>query len=154
MRIYNGTDMQIDLPLIGGDQRLTIPSHSVTTDFMPNAEFLSMVVGSYNYDELALIVSGPFEISMCSKVSGSVGFVVQSLDEAIERFTVKKGEPIEVKEVEEVKVPDPVAAEEVAVEEEIVEKDLTPVAEEEVVAEAETEDVAKPKTRKKKVNND
>ena len=148
MRIYNGTDMQIDLPLIGGDQRLTIPSHSVTTDFMPNAEFLSMVVGSYNYDELALIVSGPFEISMCSKVSGSVGFVVQSLDEAIERFTVKKGEPIEVKEVEEVKVPEPVAAEEV--EEEIVEKDLT----EEVVAEAETEDVAKPKTRKKKVNND
>lgn len=152
MRIYNGTDMQIDLPLIGGDQRLTIPSHSVTTDFMPNAEFLSMVVGSYNYDELALIVSGPFEISMCSKVSGSVGFVVQSLDEAIERFTVKKGEPIEVKEVEEVKVPEPVAAEEA--EEEIVEKDLTPAAEEEVVAEAETEDVAKPKTRKKKVNND
>lgn len=151
MRIYNGTDMQIDLPLIGGDQRLTIPSHSVTTDFMPNAEFLSMVVGSYNYDELALIVSGPFEISMCSKVSGSVGFVVQSLDEAIERFTVKKGEPIEVKEVEEVKVPEPVAEE---AEEEIVEKDLTPVAEEEVVAEAETEDVAKPKTRKKKVNND
>ena len=152
MRIYNGTDMQIDLPLIGGDQRLTIPSHSVTTDFMPNAEFLSMVVGSYNYDELALIVSGPFEISMCSKVSGSVGFVVQSLDEAIERFTVKKGEPIEVKEVEEVKVPEPVAEE---AEEEIVEKDLTPAAsDEEVVAEAETEDVAKPKTRKKKVNND
>lgn len=151
MRIYNGTDMQIDLPLIGGDQRLTIPSHSVTTDFMPNAEFLSMVVGSYNYDELALIVSGPFEISMCSKVSGSVGFVVQSLDEAIERFTVKKGEPIEVKEVEEVKVPEPVAEE---AEEEIVEKDLTPASDEEVVAEAETEDVAKPKTRKKKVNND
>ena len=151
MRIYNGTDMQIDLPLIGGDQRLTIPSHSVTTDFMPNAEFLSMVVGSYNYDELALIVSGPFEISMCSKVSGSVGFVVQSLDEAIERFTVKKGEPIEVKEVEEVKVPEPAAEE---AEEEIVEKDLTPAADEEVVAEAETEDVAKPKTRKKKVNND
>lgn len=149
MRIYNGTDMQIDLPLIGGDQRLTIPSHSVTTDFMPNAEFLSMVVGSYNYDELALIVSGPFEISMCSKVSGSVGFVVQSLDEAIERFTVKKGEPIE--EVKEVKVPEPVAEE---AEEEIVEKDLTPAADEEVVAEAETEDVAKPKTRKKKVNND
>ena len=152
MRIYNGTDMQIDLPLIGGDQRLTIPSHSVTTDFMPNAEFLSMVVGSDNYDELALIVSGPFEISMCSKVSGSVGFVVQSLDEAIERFTVKKGEPIEeVKEVEEVKVPEPVAEE---AEEEIVEKDLTPASDEEVVAEAETEDVAKPKTRKKKVNND
>jgi hypothetical protein len=57
---------------------------------MPSNEFLSLLVSSYDYNELALIVSGPFEINMCAGVSGSVGFVVQSLDEAIERFAPKE----------------------------------------------------------------
>ena len=57
---------------------------------MPNTEFLSLLVGSYDYSELALIISGPYEINMCSQVSGAAGFVVQSLEEAIERFTPKE----------------------------------------------------------------
>lgn len=147
MRIYNGTDMQLDLPLVGGDQRLTIPSRSVTTDFMPNAEFLSMVVSSYNYDELALIVSGPFEISMCSKVSGSVGFVVNSLDEAIERFTTKE----EVKEEDPTLISGEADEEKV---EEIREEELEPAVtpEETVKEETDTEVVSKPKTRSKKLS--
>lgn len=89
MRVYNGTKSQINLPL-SGTQRITIPAHSVSGDIMPSNEFLSLLVSSYDYSELALIVSGPFEINMCAGVSGSVGFVVQSLDEAIERFAPKE----------------------------------------------------------------
>lgn len=89
MRVYNGTKSQINLPL-SGTQRITIPAHSVSGDIMPSNEFLSLLVSSYDYNELALIVSGPFEINMCAGVSGSVGFVVQSLDEAIERFAPKE----------------------------------------------------------------
>lgn len=88
MRIYNGTNSQLDLPL-SGIQRITIPAKSVSGDIMPSTEFLSLLVGSYDYSEIALIVSGPFEINMCAGVSGSVGFVVQSLEEAIERFAPK-----------------------------------------------------------------
>lgn len=88
MRVYNGTNSQVDLPL-AGDQRITISSHSVSKDIMPSTEFLSLLVSSYDYNELALIVSGPFEINMCSGVSGCVGFVCQSLEEAIERFQPK-----------------------------------------------------------------
>ena len=88
MRVYNGTKSQVDLPLTG-TQRITIPAHSVSGDIMPSTEFLSLLVTSYDYNELALIVSGPFEINLCAGVTGSVGFVVQSLDEAIERFAPK-----------------------------------------------------------------
>lgn len=89
MRVYNGTNSQVDLPL-SGSQRITIPSHSVSGDIMPSTEFLSLLVGSYDYSELALIVSGPFEINMCAGVSGCVGFVCQSLEEAIEKFSKDK----------------------------------------------------------------
>lgn len=91
MRIYNGTNSQIDMPLTG-TQRITIPAHSVSGDIMASSDFLSLLVSSYDYSELALIVSGPYELNLCAQVSGSVGFVVQSLDEAIERFQPKKEE--------------------------------------------------------------
>ena len=89
MRIYNGTKSMLDLPLTG-IQRLSIPPLAVSGDFMPTNEFLSLLVTTFDYNELAIIVSGPYEISMCAGVSGTVGFVVQSLEEAIERFTEKK----------------------------------------------------------------
>ena len=56
MRVYNGTKSQINLPL-SGTQRITIPAHSVSGDIMPSNEFLSLLVSSYDYNELALIVS-------------------------------------------------------------------------------------------------
>lgn len=89
MRVYNGTKSQLDLPL-SNLQRITIPAHAVSGDIMPSTEFLSLLVGSYDYSEIALIVSGPYEINMCAGVSGSTGFVVQSLEEAIERFAPKE----------------------------------------------------------------
>lgn len=98
MRVYNGTNSQLDLPL-SGSQRITIPSHSVSGNIMPSSEFLKLLVSSYDYSEVALIISGPFEFNLCAEVSGSVGFVVQSLEEAIERFAIKedkKEEPVVV----------------------------------------------------------
>lgn len=104
MRIFNGTKSVISLPLTE-TQRITIAPRSVSGDIMPSNNFLSLLVGSYDYGEIALIVSGPYEINMCSQVSGCAGFVVQSLDEAIERFMPKKEEPKpELKKEEEKKV--------------------------------------------------
>lgn len=97
MRVYNGTNSQLDLPL-SGSQRISIPPRTVSGDVMPSNDFLSLLVSSFDYSEIALIVSGPYEITMCAGVSGSVGFVVQSLEEAIERFAEKK--PEETKSVE------------------------------------------------------
>lgn len=107
MRVYNGTNSQLDLPL-SGIQRISIPPHAVSGDIMPSNDFLSLLVSSFNYDEIALIVSGPYEITMCAGVSGSVGFVVQSLEEAIERFAPKEEKKpeitiIEPKKEEEIK---------------------------------------------------
>lgn len=99
MRIYNGTNSQLDLPL-SGTQRISVPPRSVSGDIMPSNEFLSLLVSSFDYSEIALIVSGPYEINMCAGVSGSVGFVAQSLDEAIERFAEKE-DVIPVAEVNE-----------------------------------------------------
>lgn len=89
MRIYNAKNSQIDIPLVAGGERLTVESKSVSRDFMPNKDFLSLIVTAFDYDEIALIVSGPFEISMCSQVSCIPGFVVNSLEDAILRFSGK-----------------------------------------------------------------
>lgn len=85
MRIYNGKNSQVDLPL-SGSTRVTIAPHSVSKDVMPSEEFLSLVATSYDEDELALIVSGPYEINMCAHIPAVVPLIVQSLDAAIERF--------------------------------------------------------------------
>lgn len=92
MRIYNGTNSQLTLPFSGSNEKITIPAHSVSGNILPSTDFLSLLVTSFNYDEIALVVSGPFEINMCAGVSGAVGFVVQSIEEAIEKFTPKKEE--------------------------------------------------------------
>ena len=128
MRIYNGTNSQIDMPLTG-TQRITIPAHSVSGDIMASSDFLSLLVSSYDYSELALIVSGPYELNLCAQVSGSVGFVVQSLDEAIERFQPKKKDEKVCKDCGEdpcvcnKKVEEPVKKEEKTVKKENVKKD-------------------------------
>ena len=101
MRIYNGTNSQLDLPL-NGIHRITIAPHSVSGDFLPSNQFLSLLVTSFDYSEIALIVSGPYEISMCAGVSGTVGFVVQSLEEAIEKFAKKTPNVVEEEKKDEV----------------------------------------------------
>ena len=116
MRIYNGTNSVLDLPLTN-IQRLSIPPKAVSGDFMPTNEFLGLLVSTFDYSEIAIIVSGPYEISMCAGVSGSVGFVVQTLEEAIERFA-EKAEVAPEKEVVEMNEPVAVTDEECNVAEE------------------------------------
>ena len=144
MRIYNGKKSSLTIPLTG-NQRLSIPPFSVSGDFMPNKEFLSLIVTSYDYDEIALIVSGPFEIAMCSQVSGCTGFVTQSLEEAIAKFSPKEDEPVEfpkkkepIKEETQTEVKQPVEEKTEAPSEENTPEDIPAVQDEEV----------KPKRRK------
>ena len=126
MRIYNGKNSQVDLPL--ATQRLSIPSHSVSKDFMPNNEFLSLLASSYDEKELALIVSGPYEINMCANIPAIVTLVVQSLDEAIARFNPPANAELKV----EKKKPEPAPAEvEEKVEQPIIPEVAAPVEEEE-----------------------
>jgi hypothetical protein len=54
---------------------------------MPNPRILSLIVTSFDYSDIALIVSGPIEMTMCSETPCCSGFVVSSVEEAIERFT-------------------------------------------------------------------
>lgn len=85
MRIYNGKNSLIDLPLTNR-VRLTIPAHSVSKEFMPSDEFLSMVVTAYSDTDIALIVSGPYELNLCAKNPVATPMIAYSLDEAVIRF--------------------------------------------------------------------
>ncbi len=107
MRIYNGKDSLICLPL-NANQRISIDPHSVSGDFLPSTEFITMVTTSFDTDELALIVASSFEINMCATVLNAVSYVVQSLDEAISRFAIPKEEKKEEVKIEEPKEEEPI----------------------------------------------
>jgi hypothetical protein len=96
MRIFNGTKKALTLPYTGGET-LTIPAHQPSGNVLCSPEFLSSVITAYNADEIAVIASGPFEISACANIPTAVNYVVQSLDEAIARFNpdAKKVQEIE-----------------------------------------------------------
>ena len=102
MRIYNGTTRQMDLPL-AGSQRISIAPKTVSGDILANSDLLSLLVTSYTTDEVALIISGPFELKVASTMPTVVNYVVQSLEEAILRFTP----PVDIEEKEEVKEENP-----------------------------------------------
>lgn len=157
MRIYNGKNSQLDLPLSGAT-RLVVPALSVSKDFLPSDYFLTMIAQCYEEKDLALIVSGPWEINMCAKNPACNPMVVNTLDEAIERFNPQpKEEKVVVKEEVEAE-PEVVQAEkEEKVVEEAIEEDginnevLIPAGE--VVAESTVEnpvDTAKEPVKKNK----
>ena len=151
MRIYNAKNSQVDLP-IAGNTRVTIPAHSVSKDVMPSDEFLTMIAQTFEAHELALIVAGPYEINMCAKNPACTPLIVQSLDEAIERFngpkpgveTVEK-EYAEIADeksepVEETAEEEPAQFQEEKIEEEVSEVvDAEPAPESVEVAEEEVE---------------
>ena len=101
MRIFNGTNSQVNLPFVG-KERISIEPMSVSGNIGCTNELISLIVTSYTTDELAIVVAGPYELSMTSSNPVAVNYVVQSLDEAIQRFAGKKEEE-EPKKVEEVK---------------------------------------------------
>lgn len=89
MRIFNGTDSTLTLPLTR-TERLTIAPKSPSGNIMGNTEFLSLLVTSFHPDEIAVIVSGPYELNSCANIPTMVNYVVESLDEAVLRFTKKE----------------------------------------------------------------
>lgn len=166
MRLYNGKNSVIDVPLVS--QRIVVKAHSVSRDFMPSTEFLKMMSVSFDEKEVALIVTGAFEGNMCANVPAVQPLCVSSLDEALVRFVKKepekKEEPapepkVEPKEekVEEKPVEEPVEEpapepepikEEVKVEEPVEEP--VPAKEDTPVVEEEPKKTTKKSSRKKK----
>ena len=108
MRIFNGTKKALTLPYTGGET-LTIPAHQPSGNVLCSPEFLSSVITAYNADEIAVIASGPFEISACANIPTAVNYVVQSLDEAIARFNpdAKKVQEMEKAKAKEEPKPEP-----------------------------------------------
>ena len=94
MRIFNGTNSLLTLPL-SGSQKLEIYPKSVSSEFMGGNEFLSMLVSSLSTKEIAIIVSGPYELNVCANIPTAVNYVVQTLDEAVIRFGLKQPETTE-----------------------------------------------------------
>lgn len=132
MRIFNGTNSALDIPL-SGMQRIQVGPKSVSGDFLPSTDFLSVLISGYDYSEVALIVSGSFEINLCSGVPGCVGFIAQSLEEAIERFNPKET----VTPTEEIiTTPEPIETPEEKKEEEIIKEEVELEAEPVVIPSA------------------
>lgn len=103
MRIFNGTKSQVNLPYAGG-QRISISPMSVSGNVGPTDELISLIVTAYRDDELAIIVSGPYELTATSRNPVAVSYVVQSLDEAVQKFAIKteeKKEEVKKEKVEE-----------------------------------------------------
>lgn len=118
MRIYNGKNSQVDIPL--ATQRVTIGPKSVSKDLMPSTEMLQLLSTSFDDSEIALIVSGPTELNLCAGVPSCTPLVVQSLDEALIRFNGGdvKPEPKPEKKEEEPVAEEPVVEEKEEKEEE------------------------------------
>lgn len=136
MRIYNGTGAQIDVPLTPS-QRLIIAPRQVSQEFLPNDRFIELMACCYTAEQIALVVNGPFEINMCSRVASVAPMVATSVDEAIRRFLG-----------EETVVPEVVDTEEVKNEttEETVEETESTETEETTTAEVETETTVEEET--------
>lgn len=129
MKLFNAKNSLIDLPW--GMNRLSVPPKSFSQDFMGTPDFIQLLVTSYDSTELAIVVAGPYELSMCASVPVAVNYVVQSMDEAIQKFGLGKEEekaPEPIVEPEPVKEPEPEpeVKEEEKKEEEVKSADETP----------------------------
>ncbi len=145
MRIYNGTNSQVSLPYVG-NQRINVAPKSVSGNIGCNADLLSLIVTSYTTDELAIIVSGPYELSMASQNPVAVGYVVQTLDEAITRFA--KPSPNTTEEATVEPEPEPIIEEVPETTREVYE---TPKVEEVVEEDVRSDEESEPVGHKKKV---
>lgn len=169
MRIYNARKSQISIPLTA-TEKIVVPSYGTSESFLPNPKILSLIVTSFDYSDIALIVSGPNEMTMCSETPCCSGFVVNSLEEALERFqtettasmkcAAKVIDPIneerleEAKKAEKAESSEPENKEEEAGEPETINTgDIADVEEGSELAQALTEEPEAPKKGKGKKNN-
>lgn len=151
MRIYNARKSQISIPLTA-TQKIVVPSYGTSESFLPNPKILSLIVTSFDYSDIALIVSGPNEMTMCSETPCCSGFVVNSLEEALERFQTETTASMKCA----AKVIDPInedrlneAKKAEKVEEEVLTENEQPDGEFEIEASVEEEVPVETETRKK-----
>lgn len=105
MRIFNGTNRRISVPILGTTQKLELGPMSVSGNILPTEEFLILLTQSFTPDEIAFICAGTYEYNVCAHVNMAVNFTAGSIDEAMSRFLPKEPEtPIEKLEKEEAKV--------------------------------------------------
>lgn len=89
MRVYNGKNCQICVPMLGTSCMLELGPKSVSPNIVPTKEFLELLTQTFTPEEIALIVAGTFEYNVCANIPLACNFTTTSLDEAIERFQVK-----------------------------------------------------------------
>ena len=111
MKIFNGKDCQMTIPLLGTSQMLELGPKQVSKDLMPTVEFLELITRCFSPKDIAIILAGPFEYNVCANIPLISNFTCLSLDEAVSRFTTPAPEePViddakveeEVKETNEV----------------------------------------------------
>ena len=141
MRIYNARKSQISVPLTV-TEKIVVPSFGISESFLPNPRFLSLIVTSFDYSDIALIVSGPNEMTMCSETPCAAGFVVNSLEEALERFSVETGASMKCA----AKVIDPINEERLEAEKKAEKEELEKAIEEEITEEEEAPTTAPEET--------
>ena len=90
MIVYNNKTAQIEFPLVG-DRKIVIPGKSYSIDFMPRVDTLELLVSIFTPEEIAFVVSGPTEYGVCASTKSKLtpNFVVNTIDEAYERFREK-----------------------------------------------------------------
>ena len=98
MRVYNGKNCQICVPMLGTSRMLELGPKSVSPNIVPTKEFLELLTQTFTPEEIALIVAGTFEYNVCANIPLACNFTTTSLDEAIERFQVKS-EPSKLDEI-------------------------------------------------------
>lgn len=134
MRIYNGTQSKISIPWLGTNNPVfELEARTVSGNFMPTNEFLTLLTNSFTPDQIAFIIAGRCEYEVCANVKMAANYTVTSLDEAIDKCTPKKKpEPVEeiIKEEKE----------------QAVAEENTEATKEEVAGVDEEEENAKPET--------
>lgn len=135
MRIYNGTQSKISIPWLGTNNPVfELEARTVSGNFMPTNEFLTLLTNSFTPDQIAFIIAGRCEYEVCANVKMAANYTVTSLDEAIDKCTPKKkAEPVEeiIKEEKE---------------QEVAEENTEATKEEVVAGVDEEEENAKPET--------
>lgn len=85
MRIFNGTNFNLDIPYTGS-LRISIPPKSASKELILTNDTMQLVLGTFSSKEVALIVNSKYEASAYSDCPTLVNYVVESLEEAVSRF--------------------------------------------------------------------
>ena len=85
MRIFNGTNSQINFPFNG--DTIKIDPLTPSTNLLATNELLGVLITTFSSDEISFIVSGTFELATCANMRIATDYVSQSLEETIEKFT-------------------------------------------------------------------